>query len=197
MGHLYIPGEKTISGPWLLDIEEIEELHEIFEFVDSKISESIDRDNTEEAEEDVKRGYSKSFEDAKSAIVKRKGERHKRVNFGAYLAVILLFIAFTFMTACTKKRTPDETKKLLIGRWETVTEMQLEMPFVFTDSTLKTDEEFGFNGRYMISDLDSLTVFDFHGDVTFKVRFPESETTMILTANGWDPIRLEKILDKK
>jgi Ca2+-binding EF-hand superfamily protein len=47
MGHLYIPAQKTITGPWLLDRKEIEELDEIFEFVDSKISESIDRDNVE------------------------------------------------------------------------------------------------------------------------------------------------------
>jgi hypothetical protein len=124
-------------------------------------------------------------------------KENRTKHFGAYMAVICFFIPFTLTTACTKKRTPDETKKLLIGRWETVTEMESEMPFVFTDSLLKTDEEFGFNGQYMISDLDSLTVFDFHGPVTFKVRFPESETTVILTSSGWDPIRLEKILDKK
>jgi hypothetical protein len=80
MGHLYIPGEKQIVGPWLLDLKDLEELHEIFEFVDSTILESISLDINDEAERDVKNGYSKTLEEAKNKIVKRQSKRHKRVT---------------------------------------------------------------------------------------------------------------------
>jgi hypothetical protein len=124
-------------------------------------------------------------------------KQNRREFFGACLTVLCFFIAFLMTNSCAKKRTSDETKRQLIGRWETVTEMDSEMSFVFTDSILKTEEEFGLNGRYTISDLDSLTVFDFHGPLTFKLRFSGSGTAVTLTASGWDVIRLEKILDKK
>jgi hypothetical protein len=88
MGHLYIPGKKEAVGPWLLDLKDIEELHEIFEFVYAKILESIERDRNQEAEDDAKR-YNKSFEDAKTAIVKRRGEANKRVTLTSYDEKIL------------------------------------------------------------------------------------------------------------
>lgn len=40
MGQLFIPGGKTIKGPWLIGLNELEELDEIFNFIDSKIQES-------------------------------------------------------------------------------------------------------------------------------------------------------------
>jgi hypothetical protein len=79
MGHLYIPGEKKIAGPWLLDIKALEELDEIFEYVNSKVSECIDRDINSEAEGDVKQGYSKTFEEARERILNKSIQQDKKV----------------------------------------------------------------------------------------------------------------------
>ena len=80
MGHLYIPGEKQIVGPWLLDLKDLEELHDIFEFVDSTIADCIALDIHDEAEADLKNGYSKTLDEAKAKINKSLTKRHKRVT---------------------------------------------------------------------------------------------------------------------
>ena len=79
MGQLYIPGEKKIIGPWLLDLQDIEELDKIFEFVSDKISECVERDIDNEAESDVKQGYSKTHDEAKANILKRREKLAKKV----------------------------------------------------------------------------------------------------------------------
>ena len=49
MGQLYIPGEKKIEGPWLIGIHELEELDEIFGYIETKVNDSINLNIKESA----------------------------------------------------------------------------------------------------------------------------------------------------
>jgi hypothetical protein len=120
MGQLYTPGQKEIVGPWLLDRKDLEELHDIFEFVDSKISECIDKDITKEAEEDFKKGYAKTREDAKDAIVKRAGKRHKRVTLISYDEQILFDSAILSLLKDPKLVgfKPKSLQLSIVDRWQ-------------------------------------------------------------------------------
>ncbi|MCP9751258.1 hypothetical protein [Ferruginibacter sp. HRS2-29] len=53
MGQLYIPSAKKIQGPWFLGIKELEELSEIFEFVESKIDESMNLEIENKSQQDI------------------------------------------------------------------------------------------------------------------------------------------------
>jgi hypothetical protein len=95
-----------------------------------------------------------------------------------------------FVSACTTKRTPVETKALLIGRWETVTDNEFEVPYVFTDSAIECDE-FVVCGKYIISPQDSLIIYGVD-TTTAKITFPEDKNTLLLTAHDWN-LRLRRI----
>lgn len=79
MGQLYIPGQKKIQGPWLLEIPELEELNEIFDYIESKVSESYDSEIYEEASRDLKKELYKDIDEAikgtKEYYEKRKVKR--------------------------------------------------------------------------------------------------------------------------
>jgi hypothetical protein len=66
MGKLFIPGERSINGPWFIGIQELEELDEIFEFAFEKISESLKIAKEKQAEIDVEKGLFDSVEKALS-----------------------------------------------------------------------------------------------------------------------------------
>lgn len=88
------------------------------------------------------------------------------------------------------ERTPEETKALLIGPWETVTDNDFEVPYIFTDSTIEC-EEFAACGKYTISDHDSLIIYGVD-TITAKITFSESANTLMLTTKDWS-LRLRKI----
>ena len=94
------------------------------------------------------------------------------------------------ISACTQERTPAKTKALLVGRWETVTDNDFEVLYVFTDSLIEC-EEFVLCGRYIISSQDSLTI---HGvdTTTVKISFSDSNNTLMLTTYDWN-LRLRRI----
>lgn len=80
MGQLFIPAEREIKGPWFIGINELEELHDIFEFIDNKIDESIDLEIQELAEADFQRGYYKNIETSVEKNTKYYAEKKvKRV----------------------------------------------------------------------------------------------------------------------
>ncbi len=58
MGKLCIPVERKINGPWFLGITELEELNQICENIDEELTKSFEDDLIEEANSDVKKGYS-------------------------------------------------------------------------------------------------------------------------------------------
>lgn len=64
MGKLFIPGERSINGPWFIGIQELEELDEIFEFAFKKIRESLKIAKEEQAKIDVEKGIYDSVEKA-------------------------------------------------------------------------------------------------------------------------------------
>jgi hypothetical protein len=99
---------------------------------------------------------------------------------------VLLMLALS----CTPKRTPEETKALLIGRWETVTDNDFEIAYVFTDSTIEC-KEFVACGRYTISDHDILTIYGVD-TTTAKITFSENANSLILTTIDRH-LRLRKI----
>ncbi len=102
----------------------------------------------------------------------------------------LASILFILTLSCTPKRTPEETKTLLIGRWETITANDFEVPYVFTDSAIEC-EEFIACGKYIISDQDSLTIYGVD-TTTAKITFPENESTLMLTTRDWQ-LHLRKV----
>lgn len=67
MGQLYIPGEKEIKGPWFIGLDELEELDKIFEFIDSKITESTNMEIDELARAAVQKG---EYEDIDTAVTR-------------------------------------------------------------------------------------------------------------------------------
>lgn len=99
-------------------------------------------------------------------------------------------ILLMLVLSCAPKRTPEETKALLIGRWDTVTDNDFEVSYIFTDSTIEC-EEFVACGRYTISDRDTLTIYGVD-TTTAKITFPENANTLMLTTNEWS-LRLRKI----
>lgn len=103
---------------------------------------------------------------------------------------VLAFVSLILVSSCTSRRTPEETKVLVIGRWETVTDNDFEVPYVFTDSTIEC-EEFVACGRYTISDHDSLTIYGVD-TTTAKITFSENANSLILTTIDRH-LRLRKI----
>jgi hypothetical protein len=103
---------------------------------------------------------------------------------------VFAFVSLILVSACTLKRTPEETKALLIGKWETLTDNDFEVPYVFTDSAIEC-EEFIVCGKYIISDQDSLTIYGVD-TTTAKITFPENESTLMLTTHDWH-LRLRKV----
>ncbi len=88
------------------------------------------------------------------------------------------------MSTCTSRRTSSETKALLIGSWQTVTENDFELPYVITDSTIEC-AEFVPCGDYVVSDHDSITIFNFRDTIGARITFPEGERTMMFTFKDW------------
>jgi hypothetical protein len=108
------------------------------------------------------------------------------------MRILLLLFTFAFLS-CAKKRTPEQIKALVIGRWETVTDNSFEVPYVFTDTKLKC-EEFVSCGDYLIKE-DSLIVFGV--DTTrAKIVFKESDQNIMLVTKEWS-LRLRKISDQE
>jgi hypothetical protein len=99
-------------------------------------------------------------------------------------------ILLMLVLSCAPKHTPEETKALLIGRWDTITDNDFEVSYIFNDSTIEC-EEFVACGRYTISDRDTLTIYGVD-TTTAKITFPENENTLMLTTNDWS-LRLLKI----
>jgi hypothetical protein len=105
---------------------------------------------------------------------------------------VLAFVSLILVSSCISRRTPEETKALLIGQWETVTDNDFEVPYVFTDSAIEC-EEFVACGKYTISDHDSLTIYGVD-TTTLKITFPENANNLILTTSDWR-LRLRKIIN--
>jgi len=87
------------------------------------------------------------------------------------------------MVACTSSRTDAETKALIIGRWETVTDNDFELPYIITDSTIEC-AEFVPCGEYIISDHDSITIYGVD-TVGARITFPEGDRTLMFTFKDW------------
>jgi len=118
---------------------------------------------------------------------------HGRKSNRLFLCTLTI-ISFVQMSiwACTTKRTPEETKALLIGIWETVTDNEFEIREVITDSTIQ-GEEFGISGRYTVFSQDSITIYGVDTTIA-KVSFPEGETTLMFTTKDWY-LRMRKVLE--
>lgn len=80
MGKLFIPGERSINGPWFIGINELEELDEIFEFAFEKINNSLKTAKEEQAKIDVEKGTYKSIEIALERNNFLKFEETKKVE---------------------------------------------------------------------------------------------------------------------
>jgi len=80
MGKLFIPGERSINGPWFIGINELEELDEIFEFAFEKINNSLNTAKEEKAKIDVEKGIYKSIEIALERQSFLKYEDTKKVE---------------------------------------------------------------------------------------------------------------------
>jgi hypothetical protein len=80
MGILYLPSSKEITGPWLLGIEELEELNSLIEFIDSKLEKSYDLELKNDAEEDVKKGVCNTLEEALERKEKYGFKQKKRIS---------------------------------------------------------------------------------------------------------------------
>ena len=107
-----------------------------------------------------------------------------------FFCVFILILSALWILACGERRTSAETKALLIGKWETVTDNDFELPYVITDSIIEC-AEFVPCGEYMISDKDSITIY---GVDTTKARitFPEGERTLMLTFRDYH-LRLKRM----
>ncbi|MGE0771816.1 MAG: hypothetical protein AB7K37_08905 [Cyclobacteriaceae bacterium] len=80
MGQLYIPGEKQIKGPWLLDLKDLEELDSIFEDVDSKLAESIERQIESKAQLYIENKDEDHIEKARKRASNLIGGRKRKVT---------------------------------------------------------------------------------------------------------------------
>lgn len=72
MGILYVPLEKEIIGPWLLWLDELEELDTIIEFIDAKLKESQDIELRTKAKQDVQNRKYETIENALESFRKEK-----------------------------------------------------------------------------------------------------------------------------
>lgn len=80
MGQLYIPGEKQIKGPWFLDLKDLEELDAIFETIDSKLGESIERQIETRAQSYIEKKEEDSVEKARKRANNFFGSKVKKVT---------------------------------------------------------------------------------------------------------------------
>lgn len=80
MGQLYIPGAKQIEGPWFLDLNDLEELDSIFEHVDTKLAESIERQIESHAQSYLDKKDVGTIEKARKLAVEVVGKKEKKVT---------------------------------------------------------------------------------------------------------------------
>lgn len=64
MSKLYISGEKTIEGPWILNSKSFEELSEVLDSINKSIENSANAELKELAQKSVQKGLFKNIEDA-------------------------------------------------------------------------------------------------------------------------------------
>jgi hypothetical protein len=75
MGHLIIPTEREIAGPWFLGNSELEELDDVFGFIDAEMIKAFDVEIEEEANEMIK---SRTTTELASTITRLKARSYIR-----------------------------------------------------------------------------------------------------------------------
>jgi len=64
MSKLYISGEKTIEGPWILNPKSFEELSEVLDLINKSIKNSANTEFKELAQKKIQKGLFKKIKEA-------------------------------------------------------------------------------------------------------------------------------------